>query len=237
MTKEYGQPIIFIMTHGHYKRRIMPKIISDIEKKLREQFIIEQTIIMFETMDFSEITMNALAKRCNLAKGTLFVYFPTKETLFAKILYKEYSEWGIHELSELRKQTFFTRESYKEFIMDQTRYLLKERMRMICLVSMKQSIINKNIAPEILANEIEGLDKTIHMLSRITEQKMDFLTEERIYNLYMARHVIAIGAYELATSPYNIEKLEEIGKKDLAIIETKKVLLKMTEEYLSLYCR
>lgn len=215
----------------------MPKIIFDHEKKRREQFIIEQAIIMLETMDFSEITMNALAKKCHLAKGTLFVYFPTKETLFAKILYKEYSEWGIHELAELNKQTSFTRESYKKFIMDQTHDLLKERMRMICLLSMKRSIINKNIAPEILANEIEGLDKTIHLLSRITEQKMDFLTEARIYNLYMARHVIAIGAYELATSPYNIEQLAKIDKVDLAIIETKEVLLKMTEEYLDLYCR
>jgi len=215
----------------------MPKIISDYEKKAREKFIIEQAIIMFETMDFSEITMNALAKKCNLAKGTLFVYFPTKETLFAKILYQEYSDWGMHELNEIRKQNSFTRESYKEFVMDQTRYLLKERMRMIRLVSMKQSIINKNIAPEILANEIEGLDKTIHLLSRITEQKMDFLTEDTIYNLYMARHVITVGAYGLSTSPYNIEKLAEIDKSDLAIIETKEVLLKMTEEYLALYCR
>jgi len=215
----------------------MPKIISDNEKKMREKFIIEQALLMFETMDFSEITMNALAKKCSLAKGTLFVYFPTKETLFAKILYQEYSDWGNHELNELRKQSSFTRETYKEFVMDQTRYLLKERMRMIRLVSMKQSIINKNIAPEILANEIEGLVKTIRMLSRITEQKMDFLAEEKIYNLYMARHVITIGAYELAMSPHNIEKMAEINKKDLAIVENKEVLLRMTAEYLELYCR
>lgn len=213
----------------------MPKIISEEEKKKREQFIIDQAIIMFETMDFSQITMHALAKQCNLAKGTLFVYFPTKETLFAKILYKEYAEWGAQELKELQKHDLFTRESYKEFVMTQTRYLLTERMRMIRLVSMKRSIINKNIAPEILANEIEGLDKTIHLLSHMTERKMDFLTEEKIYNLYMARHVITIGAYELATSPYNIEKLAEINKTDLAIIETEDVLLKMTEEYLNLY--
>jgi uncharacterized membrane protein YheB (UPF0754 family) len=156
--------------------------------------------------------------------------------LFAKILYKEYSEWGIHELEELRKQTYFTRESYKKFIMDQTRNLIQERMRMIRLVSMKQSIINKNIAPEILANEIEGLDKIIHLLSWNTERKMNFMTEERIYNLYMARHVLVIGAYELATSTYNVMKMEEIGKNNLAIVKMEEVLLKMTEEYLALYC-
>jgi AcrR family transcriptional regulator len=215
----------------------MPKIISAEEKRLREQFIIENAIEMFEELNFSEITMNALAKKCKLAKGTLFLYFPTKETLFAKLLYKEYSEWGIHELEELRKYPKFTKEEYKKFIMDQTKYLLKERMRMIRLVSMKRSIIDKNIAPQILAEEIEGLNKTVRILSKITQRKIDFLTEDKIYHLYMARHVIIIGAYELATSPYNIEKLAEINKTNLAVIETEDIVLKMTQEYLNLYCQ
>lgn len=212
----------------------MPKIISEQEKKQREEMIIEQAFLMFETMDFAEITMSALAKKCNLAKGTLFVYFPTKETLFAKLLYKEYSEWGIHELGELRSHQSFTVESYKKFIMDQTRYLIRERMRMIRLVAMKRSIIHQNIAPEILANEIDGLDKTIHLLSQMTERKLKFFNEDKIYHLYMMRHVIIIGVYELATSPYNIEKLAEINKNDLGIVETEEALLKMTEDYLDL---
>lgn len=212
----------------------MPKIISEQEKKQREMSIIDQAILMFETMDFTEITMAALAKKCNLAKGTLFVYFPTKETLFAKLLYKEYSEWGIHELEELRKHQSFTIESYKKFIMDETRYLVHERMRMIRLVAMKRSIIHQNIAPEILAEEIEGLDKTIHLLSKMTEKKLKFFNEEMIYRLYMMRHVIIIGVYELATSPHNIEKLAELNKNDLGIIETEDALLKMTSDYLDL---
>lgn len=212
----------------------MPKIISEQEKKQREMLIIDQAFLMFETMDFTEITMAALAKKCNLAKGTLFVYFPTKETLFAKLLYKEYSEWGIHELEELRKHKSFTIESYKKFIMDETSYQIHERMRMIRLVAMKRSIIHQNIAPEILAEEIDGLDKTIHLLSRMTEKKLKFFNEEMIYRLYMMRHVIIIGVYELATSPHNIEKLAKLNKNDLGIIETEDALLKMTRDYLDL---
>lgn len=212
----------------------MPKILTEQEKKKREELIVEQAILMFETMEFTGITMSALAKRCNLAKGTLFIYFPTKETLFAKLLYKEYSEWGIHELGKLRAHKSFTKESYKKFIMDQTRYLINNRMRMIRLLAMKRSIIHQNIAPEILAEEIDGLDKTIHLLSKMTERKLKFFNEENIYHLYMMRHVIIIGVYELATSPYNIEKLAEINKNDLGIVETEGALLKMTKDYLDL---
>lgn len=214
----------------------MPKIVSEKEKKEREEFILQQAIALFDEMDFPEITMSHLAKKCNLSKGTLFNHFSTKETIFARLLYKEYAQWGIYELQQLREQVFFSEKTYQNFIMDQTKHILQNRMRMIRLVSLKRSIINQNIGPEILANEIEGLDKTIHLLSKVTEQKMDFLTEEQIYHLYMARHVIAIGAYELATNPLHISKLNEIGKKDIAVIETEQIMLKMTEEYLELYC-
>lgn len=215
----------------------MPKIISEKEKRLKEELIMQNAIEMFEESNFSEITMNALAKKCKIAKGTLFLYFKTKETLFAKLLYKEYSQWGIHELEELKKHKTFTKESYIDFIMDQTKYLLKERMRMIRLVSMKRSIINNNISPQTLAEEIEGLNKFVRVLSKTTQRKIDFLNEDKVYNLYMARHVIIIGAYELATSPFNIEKLEEINKTNLAVIKTNDIVLQMTRQYLNLYCQ
>ncbi|MEG0962557.1 MAG: TetR/AcrR family transcriptional regulator [Lachnospiraceae bacterium] len=214
----------------------MPKILGEEEKKSRERLIISQTMELYDTLSFSEITMNMIAQKCNMAKGTLFHYFPTKETLFAKILYREYAEWGIHELKGLSRHSAFTKSEYISFVLEQTKYLLEYRMKMIRLVSMKRSIINKNIAPEILAEEIQGLDQTIHKLSSITEAKIDFLTEEKIYNLYMVRHVILIGAYELATSPHNIQRLSEIHIKELAVIETEKIILNMTEEYLNLYC-
>ena len=226
---------MFLMTAGQ-KRRIMPKIISEQEKNEREEYILAQAIALFDEMDFFDITMNQLAKKCGLSKGTLFNHFPTKETIFARLLYKEYASWGIYELQQLREQKHFTPESYLDFIMKMTKDVLENRMRMIRLVSLKRSIINQNIAPEVLADEIEGLDKTIHLLSKLTEQKMNFLNEEEIYHLYMARHVIAIGAYELATSPLHIQKIKDIGKEDIAVIETELLMLKMTEEYLELYC-
>lgn len=214
----------------------MTKIMSKEEKQKKEQTIINNAKEMFDESDFSAITMNALAKRCNMAKGTLFNYFPTKETLFAIILYKEYSEWRTHELEEIEKHDSFTKESYKEFILNQTKYILKYQKRLIRLTSMKRAIINKNIAPEILADEIDGLDKAIHQLSKLTEQKVDFLKEKEIYNLYVARHVIMTGVYNLATSPNNIQRLAEINKNNLAVIETDETILKLTGEHLNFYC-
>lgn len=215
----------------------MPKILSKEERQEKENNILDQAVLLYDEKNFTEFTMNELAKRCGMAKGTLFNYFPTKETLFARIMYREYDRWGTYELEQLRKYDTFTKEQYQEFIMNQTSMILKKYIRLVRLVSMKRSIINKNIATEILEKEIKGLDQMIKRLSLLTEKRVDFLTKEQIYNLYMTRHVILVGVYSLATSPGNIEKLREKGIKDLAIVETEKTVCKMTKEYLKLYCR
>lgn len=215
----------------------MPKILNKEEKAEKERVIIEQAILLYDEKNFSEFTMSELAKKCGMAKGTLFNYFPTKETLFARILYGEYYRWGTQEIEQVRKYDSFSKAEYKEFILKQTQLLLEQYIRLIRLVSMKRSIIDKNIAPEILGKEISGLDQMIQRLSLLTEKRVNFLTKEQIYHLYMARHVILVGVYNLATSPNNIEKLKEKNIENLAVVETKKTVLKMTKEYLDLYCK
>lgn len=215
----------------------MPKILSQVEKIEKENIIIENAILLYDKKSFSEITMNELAKKCGMAKGTLFNYFPTKETLFARIMYGEYYRWGLEEIEQIRKHKSFTKFTYKKFIMDQTSVVLKEYLRLIRLVSMKRSIINKNVSKDILEKEISGLDQIIKKISYLTKKRVSFLTKEEIYNLYLARHVILVGVYSLATSPINIEKLQQSSEKQLPVIETEKTVLKLTEEYLDLYCK
>ena len=81
----------------------MPKVLSEKERKQKEEVILENAMEMFDASSFSEITMNALAKKCDMAKGTLFNYFPTKETLFSRLMYREYAGWAAHELKEIEK--------------------------------------------------------------------------------------------------------------------------------------
>lgn len=215
----------------------MPKVLSRQEKKEKENIIIENAIALFDEKSFFAFTMNELAKKCGMAKGTLFNYFSTKEALFARIMYREYYRWGMQEMNEIKAHEHFTKSAYKEFIMSQTKVVLKDYIRLVRLVSMKRSIINEKIVPEVLEREIRGLDHMIKKLSFLTEKRMSFLTKEQIYDLYMARHVVLVGVYSLASGPINLVKLKENNISDLAVIETEKDVLKMTKEYLDLYCR
>lgn len=215
----------------------MARYISEKDRQTRDTLIMDTALEMLTSKDFAGITMSELAKKCHIAKGTLFLSFPTKETLFAKIMYREYALWAEHEKASLCNSSHYSREEYTSLILKETNYLLKNRMSMISLLAMKRTVISKNVPAEILAEEIGTLDSTIKELARITSERIDFLTVEQIYDLYMTRHAIIIGVYELATSPENIDKIKGETSLHPPFVEFEKTVLKMTEAYLSLYCR
>jgi AcrR family transcriptional regulator len=56
------------------------------EKEERRQAILRGAEVLFRERDFEEIRMSDLAASLGLAKGTLYLYFPQKESLFMTLL-------------------------------------------------------------------------------------------------------------------------------------------------------
>jgi AcrR family transcriptional regulator len=64
------------------------------EKKLeRRAMILERARMWISTHAFSEIRLADMARELGLVKGTLYLYFPTKQDLFSSILKEEMEAW------------------------------------------------------------------------------------------------------------------------------------------------
>lgn len=63
------------------------------QKEMRRQTILEGALQLFEELPFADIRMTDLAQRLGLAKGTLYLYFPTKEALFLSLLQDRMEAW------------------------------------------------------------------------------------------------------------------------------------------------
>ncbi|MDX2005560.1 MAG: TetR family transcriptional regulator [Meiothermus sp.] len=63
------------------------------DKEARREQILAEALAMWEEVDYSDFTMGALAARLGLAKGTLYLYFPTKEELFLTVFERLLGEW------------------------------------------------------------------------------------------------------------------------------------------------
>lgn len=66
---------------------------SGVAKDARRQAILAATAALSERAQYGEVTMADIARRCRLAKGTVFLYFPTKEALFLDLLDGMLARW------------------------------------------------------------------------------------------------------------------------------------------------
>jgi AcrR family transcriptional regulator len=55
--------------------------------------IIEGTLELWERTSYAELTMSQVAEKLNLAKGTLYLYFPSKEELFLAVYIGLLDQW------------------------------------------------------------------------------------------------------------------------------------------------
>lgn len=66
---------------------------DDHEKEERRQQILDGARSLFDQRTFSDISVSAVAREVGVAKGTLYIYFDSKEALFLDLLLTEMSEW------------------------------------------------------------------------------------------------------------------------------------------------
>lgn len=66
---------------------------NDQDKQARRAAILTEAGVLLHEHPFARITMAQVATACGLAKGTLYLYFRSKEELFLALLERELLEW------------------------------------------------------------------------------------------------------------------------------------------------
>lgn len=63
------------------------------DKEKRRQNFLEAAAGLFEAGDYSSVTMSQIAAQAGLSKGTVYLYFKSKEELFLQLLVDALEEW------------------------------------------------------------------------------------------------------------------------------------------------
>ena len=66
---------------------------SPADKDLRRAHLVEAATRLFADADFDAVTIARVAEAAGVAKGTAYLYFATKETLFVELVHAELTQW------------------------------------------------------------------------------------------------------------------------------------------------
>jgi AcrR family transcriptional regulator len=142
------------------------------EKLLRHQQILDAAYDVFNQVGFHAATIDQIAERAELAKGTIYIYFKSKEELYFSLL-----THGLDILISLLKE-METREPQPERLLEETastlfRFYKEHRSYFRIFMVMQQEDMQAKLSPELSHHLNEQATKILNHLSAQVQKVID----------------------------------------------------------------
>lgn len=167
------------------------------DKLARRDAILAVAARVLSRSQFSRVTMAQIAEHCGLAKGTLYLYFATKEELFLATLEDELAGW-FDELGEelLRRGTTSPRQ-----FADAVVHSLAARERLADLLPLLHTVLEQNIAPETALRFKRMLVEKVRAGGALVEAVVPGLPAGSGIDLLLRTHALVVGLRQMADPP------------------------------------
>lgn len=160
------------------------------EKKKRRAEILQAAEHLWLSSTYSDLSMNQVAREAKLAKGTLYLYFNTKEELFLALLGNHLRGWLKELLAQLEHQQPQTPEAVAELLIQLS--LSQEPLRR--LLVLLNTVIDPAVDPE-MAQDFR------RQVLRYILPIVELMPFERSVNLKVLMHFYALAlGWQLVSS-------------------------------------
>lgn len=123
----------------------MPKI-SESSINLRKKEIIDACEILYQNMNFKDITIKEIGNMTSFTRTSIYNYFQTKEEIFLALLQREYYHWNEELSLKLASQHSFTKTEIAEILAS----TLTNHLLLLKILSMNMYEIEENCREEKL---------------------------------------------------------------------------------------
>jgi AcrR family transcriptional regulator len=164
-----------------------------------------------EGASFATFNMAEVAERAGLAKGTVYIYFATKEALLLALLQEDLAEWMAVVDARLDQGGAWTPRRVAQLLAD----TLDERPSLTHLLSLMSSILEHNVPEDAtLAFKTFLRDRVAATGARL-EKRLPFLREGEGARVLVLCHALVTGLQPMARPPATVERL--LARPDLAV--------------------
>jgi len=196
------------------KSKILHKrAVKDIDKLTKRQQLIDHASTLLLKKDFTKISMNDVAKTARIAKGTLYLYFQTKEELYLEILKADYHEWFQALHGFLNQTKIIERKDFVRWIIES----LRARPRFVKMLPMSATILEQNVSEACISQYKIALSNWITTSIAPLEKALNLTAPSEVMLILLQIHIVAVGAWSLGFPNEQVQAV--IKKHDLQIFD------------------
>jgi AcrR family transcriptional regulator len=210
----------------------MKRAMTESAKAEKAKLILDTAYELYKKSTFDEIKMSDIAKAANVSKGTLFIYYSTKEILFMEMLFLEYEKRYLNLENLILSLETMTYEEFKTLFLSEMESILDQDSVLIRLSAIKNTILEKNIDYDTAIKASMGLYASLEKIVRLLTERVKYLTVESSFDLLLAQNAIIVGYVNMASIPEVLRNVIEDNDLKGFRLDFKKNALIAMEYYL-----
>ncbi len=183
---------------------VLVRAITEEQKNERRWTILASARTLFEQADFKSITMAQIAKNSGIAKGSVFLYFKTKEGLFLYLTLQELEKWN-DEFDRRLKEIVHGKTAQSSDLLDLIDTTLMNNSVLVRLLAMVNVILEQNVDYEQAYQFKRVLLKRAQHTGQLLDKSVSFFRTGDGVKFYLYLYVLIIGLHQ-ASNPAPIIK-------------------------------
>lgn len=183
---------------------IFKRAITEQQKNERRRNVLASARRLFEQEDFQSITIAQIARKSGIAKGSVFLYFKTKEELFLCLTLEELERWN-DEFDRRLEEIVHGKTAQSSDLLDLIDSTLLNNSILVRLLAMVNVIFEQNIGYEQAYHFKRVLLKRAQHTGQLLDKSVSFFRTGDGVKFYLYLYVLIIGLHQ-ASNPAPIIK-------------------------------
>lgn len=182
-------------------KSIRTRAISAESKLERRQRLLLEAELLFSSKDFNKVSMDEIAKAAGLAKGTVYLYFDTKEAVFLELVSIKLETWATEMNAALKVAGG---DPYR--LASAVANTLEEQPMLVRLLAVLHPILEQNIEEQALRLFKHKMLEIIAEPASILEQKLELMQGEG-GRLTLWTYAVIVGIAQMTSLSPTLRKV------------------------------
>jgi len=183
---------------------IKKRAISEKDKQKKKEKILKTAWNLFKKAGGKLPTVALIAQKSGLSKGTVYLYFRTKEEIFLQLYLNKLQEW--HESVAEKINKCSEKISEVEFAEIITDYVIKNPL-LLRLGSLVRGVLEEKTKDEVIVESRMQIAHLLECCGQLTCQNFPGVTLDQAVKIHMRIYALIFGLWQITSNPERIRRL------------------------------
>ncbi len=185
---------------------------AEADKAIKRKSILDSAMVLFHGNSGLMPTVVQIAQHAGMGKGTVYLYFSTREEIFLSLLSEGLEAWINHIDSNVNKG----KPVAVETIVESTCSYIELHPELLSLASMMNSILEKNIESEKVVLFKQNLLKHLQEVAANITRHFPKLTDDEATLMILKGYALILGLWQLSSLPGAVQKM--LQEREMGIL-------------------